>query len=219
MAKPAQKDIVKALMARHDRTYCKELGIPLEKNTPSPLFQWLVASLLFSARIGAGQAVKGAKALFGAGWRTPEKMHAATWRERVTVLNEHGYARYDESTSRMLEDASGLLIERYGGDLRRLREEARGDVKKAQKLLTAFKGIGPTGAAIFLREAQGAWDEFHPFADKKALKAGKQLGLGSDAQALSRHVSRNEFPALLTALVRADLAGDLGDLAKGEAEG
>lgn len=216
MTKPSSKTVVERLMARHGRTYCDELGIPIARNTPSPLFRWLVAALLFSARISAGQAVKAGRALSDAGWRTPRKMAAATWKERVDVLNAHGYARYDESTSRMLKDASDHLLDAYGGDLRRLRAAADGDVAAAEKRLTAFKGIGPTGAAIFLREAQAAWPEFAPYADGRALKAAGRLGLGDDAAALARLVPRAALPALLTALVRADLAGELDALASGE---
>lgn len=207
--------IVKTLMARHGRSYCDEIGIALA-DKPSPLFRWLVASLLFSARIGAPQAVEAAKALSKAGWRTADRMAAATWEERVRVLNGNGYARYDESTSRMLADTAGTLIEDYGGDLRRLRAAADGDVKRAERLLTAFKGIGPTGAAIFLREAQGLWTEFRPYVDPKALKAGKQLGLGDTPAALAGHIAKKDFPTFLTALVRADLAKETDAIGKGE---
>lgn len=213
MAHASKKDIVRNLLDRHGRTYCDELGIDIEKNTPSPLFRWLVASLLFSARIGSGQAVKVARALSEAGWTTPEKMAGATWKQRVDVLNKHGYARYDESTSRMLEDTSRHLTEKYDGDLRRLREEADGDEKRAVTLLTEFKGIGETGADIFLREAQAAWDEFYPFADERSLKAAGRIGLDNDAKSLSRLVPKKEFPRLVTGLLRADRADDLKAIA------
>jgi hypothetical protein len=57
-----QKEIVEAVLARHGRTYCAEIGIDIARNTPAPLFQLLVASLLFSARIPAEQAVEAARA-------------------------------------------------------------------------------------------------------------------------------------------------------------
>ena len=81
-----------------------------------------------SARIGAGQAVKAAHALTEAGWTTADNLAATSWRERVRVLNRHGYARYDERTTSMLGDACELLLlDRYRGDLRRLRTEAGQD--------------------------------------------------------------------------------------------
>lgn len=215
MAPLSKSEIVKALMKRYGQTYCEEIGIRLE-DKPSPLFRWLVGSLLFSAPIGAPQAVDAARALSKAGWRTADKMSRATWKQRVDVLNANGYARYDESTSRMLKDTSDMLIYLYGGDLRRLRKAADGDVKKAEKLLTEFKGIGPTGAAIFLREVQSVWGEFYPFADPKAESAGGMLGLGQNARTLSKHVARKDFPALLAGLVRADLDGSMETLKAGE---
>jgi hypothetical protein len=208
MAAPFSKAIVAALLERHGRTYGEELGIRVESNTPSVLFQWLVAAILFSARIGAGQAVKATKAIKEKGWTTPRKMAASTWRERTDTLNRAGYARYDESTSRMLGDTTALLMERYRGDLRRLRDEAGHDPAKERRLLKEFKGIGDVGVDIFFREAQSAWDELFPFADKKAMAAARRLGLGKDANALSSLVSRAEYPRLVGALVRTDLAKD-----------
>ena len=44
----------------------------MAKGTPSVLFRLLVASILFSARIGAGQAAKAAaRALTDEGWTRP----------------------------------------------------------------------------------------------------------------------------------------------------
>ena len=94
MAKPPADSIVEALLERHGQTYAQELGIDVAKGTPSALFRLLVASILFSARIGAGQAVKAARALTDEGWTTAEKLAATSWRERGRVLNRHGYARY-----------------------------------------------------------------------------------------------------------------------------
>ena len=48
MAKPSEMEISVALLERHGRTFAGELGIPIEKNTPSPLFMLLYATLLFS---------------------------------------------------------------------------------------------------------------------------------------------------------------------------
>lgn len=222
MSGPSRAEIVTALLDRHGRTYAGELGIPLRENTPSPLFRWLCAALLLSARIGAGQAMSAARALAEAGWTTPEKMAEATWRERTDVLNRASYARYDESTSRMLEDAARHLVERWGGDLRKLRAQADGDPDALRTLLKEFKGIGDVGADIFLREGQAAWEEFYPFADDKALNAARALGLGDSAEALARLVSRDAFPCLVAALVRADLADDAAavrDAAAGSSAG
>ena len=209
MARPSRKRIIDALLERHGKTYAAELGIDLGKGTPSVLFRWLCASILLSARISAGLAMHAARALADQGWTTAQKMAAATREQRTRTLNEAGYARYDESTSRMLGDTAELLVERYGGDLRRLREAAERDAGRERALLKQCKGLGDVGVSIFFREVQLAWDELYPFADKRALDAAQRLGLGSDAQALAKQVPKQEFPRLVAALVRAGLAKDL----------
>ena len=211
----ASKDrIVAALLERHGRTYADELGLDLARNTPSVLVRWMCASLLLSARISSDIAMHAARALAEQGWTTAERMAGSSWEERTRTLNESGYARYDERTSRMLGDTSSLLVEEYGGDLRKLREAAGRDPQQERTLLKRFKGLGDVGVDIFFREVQIAWDELHPFADQRALKAAGQLGLPRDAEGLAGQVSRAEFPRLVAALIRAGLAKDLDAVAE-----
>ena len=209
LGRPSRQRILDALLERHGQTYAAELGIDLGKGTPSVLFRWLCASILLSARISAGLAMQAARALADQGWTTAEKMAAASWEQRTRTLNEAGYARYDESTSRMLGDTAALLLERYRGDLRRLRREAGRDPARERELLKQCKGLGDVGVSIFSREVQLAWDELYPFADQRALDAAERLGLGKDAQALAKQVPRQEFPRLVAALIRAGLARDI----------
>ncbi len=176
------------------------------------LFRWLCASILLSARISADLAMQAARALADQGWTTAEKMAAATWEQRTRALNEAGYARYDESTSRMLGDTAEMLLERSRGDLRHLRQTAEGNPDRERTLLKQCKGLGDVGVSIFFREVQVAWDELYPFADKRAVDAAQRLGLASDPQALARQVPRHEFPRLVAALVRAGLAKDIVDV-------
>lgn len=191
---PSPKRIIDVLLKRHQRTYAAELGIDLAQGTPSVLFRWLCAAILLSARIGAKQAMQAARALADQGWTTAEKMAGSTWEERTRTLNRAGYARYDESTSRMLGDTAGMLLERYGGDLRKLREAAGREPARERELLKQCKGLGDVGVSIFCREVQQVWDELYPFADERALAAAGRLGLESDAQALAQRVSKQEFP-------------------------
>ena len=212
MAKPAKDRIVKALLERHGQTYAAELGIDLERNTPSVLYRWLCAATLLSARIGADIAMDAARALADQGWTTAQKMADATWEQRTRTLNQAGYARYDESTSRMLGDTAQMLLETYGGDLRKLRDAAERDPGRERALLKECKGIGDVGADIFCREAQVAWDELFPFADRRALEAAGRLGLGDDADRLAKRASRKDYPRLLAALVRTGLANDFDEV-------
>ncbi|NDW06992.1 hypothetical protein [Jiella pacifica] len=211
----AKAATVERLLQRTQKTFAEEMGLDLSKNTPMPLFLWLVAANLFSARISADQALRAAKALKDAGLTTADHMAEATWKERVVILNRNGYARFDEKTSRFLQDVADHCRDAYGGDLRKLREAAGRDPAEERRLLKAFKGIGDTGADIFFREVQVAWGELYPFADKRALQAAETLGLGNDAETLAGLVSKKDFPRLLTALLRADLDGTLEEVRGG----
>jgi endonuclease III len=212
MPQSHQDQIIGALLEEHGQTYAEQLGIDLESGTPSPLFRWLCAALLMSARISAATAVDAARALADQGWITAAKMADATWEERARTLNQAGYARYDESTSRMLGDTARMLQEKYQGDLRKLRDAAERDPERERTLLKECKGIGDVGVDIFMREAQITWPELYPFADQKALQAAAKLGLDEDPHALADRVPRKDFPRLLTALVRASLEGELEQL-------
>ncbi|UUU26380.1 endonuclease [Streptomyces sp. DSM 40750] len=197
--------VVRALLDRQQRTYTAQAGIRL-RNTPTPLYQTLVLAILLSARIRADIAVAAAKALFDAGMRNARSMAEASWQQRVDALGEGGYRRYDERTSTMLGKGAELLLERYDGDLRRLREEP--DPKKA---LLDIPGIGPTGADIFLRDVQGVWPEFAPYIDRKALDGARRLGLPASPEKLSGLVPDREMPRLADGLVHAALDKPLAD--------
>lgn len=200
--------LVSAVLDRHGRTFTQSLGIEVAENTPAPLFQTLCLSLLFSARIRASIAVDAMRALLDAGWTTADHMARANWQARVRVLNDAGYARFDEKTSTMLGEASNLLIERYGGDLRRLRRQADRQPAEERRLLKEFNGIGDVGVDIFFRDVQAAWTELRPFVDSKATEGARRIGLPTSASALSELVSERDFPRLVTALVRMELADD-----------
>lgn len=206
------KRVAAALLAKHGRTYCDELTINIARNTPSVLFRWLCATILFSARINARVAAAAAMALTRRGWTSAHKMAASTWEERTHVLNAAGYARYDESTSTKLGEAAAFLLDQYGGDLRRMREKAGRDAAEEHRLIQEFKGIGPVGADIFCREVQAAWQELYPFADTMALDTARRLKLGDTARDLAVLAGRDDFPRLAAALIRTHLAGDYDEV-------
>ena len=208
MANRNQKQIVQQLLDLYGQTFAGELGLNLEKPTGSDLFGLLVFSMLGAKRIRHDAAMRAAKALHEAGYTSAQKMADATWEQRVKVLNTHGYARYDESTSRFLGETSLMLLEKYDGDLNNLRQAASNDPARERKLLKEFTGIGEVGVDIFFREAQVAWEELYPFADPLALRAAATLGLGNSAQRLAKRVPRADFARLVAALVRAQLDGE-----------
>lgn len=66
-----------------------------------------------------------------AGYRTPAAMVEATGQDRVDALGRGHCKRYDESTARTLGDGAGQVIRQYGGDRRRLRDQANGGARRA----------------------------------------------------------------------------------------
>ncbi|MHB9756601.1 HhH-GDP family DNA glycosylase [Streptomyces sp. BYX5S] len=198
------KKLMRALLDREGTTYAAEAGIRL-KNTPQPLYRTLVLASLLSARIRASIAVTTSRALYDAGLRTPRAMADATWQQRVDALGEGGYRRYDERTATQLGDGARLLLDTWGGDLRRMRERADGDVGTLRSLLREAPGLGPTGADIFLREVQDVWPEYAPFLDTKTLQGAKRLGLPQNPATLTRLAGDTPRAELSAALVRAAL--------------
>ncbi|MDT8409681.1 MAG: hypothetical protein RQ741_08795 [Wenzhouxiangellaceae bacterium] len=211
-ARPEQEQLLKALLDRYGKTYAEELGIEVADNTPAPLFQALCLALLFSARISADLAMRAMRALLDEGWTTAANMASSSWEDRVETLNQAGYARFDEKTSTMLGEACELLLDRYQGDLRQLREQAGREPDEERTLLKQVKGIGDVGVDIFFREAQAAWDELIPFADSKALEGAAQLHLPEEPGQLYSLVGHRDFPRLVTALVRVQLEGDAEEI-------
>ncbi|GAA2147127.1 endonuclease [Nocardioides koreensis] len=192
------EDVVSALLERHGTTYAEEAGIRLA-DEPAPLWQLLVLSLLLSARIRSSVAVAAARELFDAGYGTPRGMRDASWQDRVDALGRGHYRRYDERTSTQLGGLAHVVLEVFGGDLRRLHEQTRdlgGDLQQ-------FKGIGPAGAAIFCREVQGVWTDLAPYVDRLAADGAERLGLPRSPDELAALVPARDLPRLVAGCVRA----------------
>lgn len=201
--------VVDELLRRHGRTYADEIGADLVAGGADAQFQLLVFALLASTRIRAEVAVDACRALFDAGWTTPAATASATWQDRTRVLNRSGYARYDESTSRRLENVSRHLLDAYDGDLGKLREAAHRVPTTEKAKLREFDGVGPVGADIFLREVQAVWDEVRPYVDDRARATARELDLPDEPAELANLVSKPDLTRLVAALVRARLAHDV----------
>jgi hypothetical protein len=198
--------LVKTLLRVYGRTYAEDAGIRLA-DRPDPLYQLLVLASLLGKRISADVAVASARVLFDAGYRNPQSMVDASWQDRVDALGRGHYKRYDESTSKLLAAAAEHCLQRWGGDLRRLRREASGDRGRLKELLTEFPGIGPTGSDIFTREVQAIWPEYQPSVDEKVSAGARAVHL--EPSSIGRLAESRDMPRLTSALVRAGLARHL----------
>lgn len=199
---------VSALIDRYGRTYAEQAGITLS-DKPSPLYRLLVLTVLLSKPITAGVACNAARELSDAGLRTPSRMRASTWRQRVDALGRGGYRRFDESTAALLGEGASLLHDRWDDDMRELHREG-GDADGIETLLREVPGIGPTGASIYLREVQGVWRDVAPYVDDKAVSGAEALGLPPRADELAALAPGGEtgMVRLVTACVRVGLEGD-----------
>jgi len=204
---PERNDLIIAeLLTRHGRLYAEDAGIRLA-DRPGPLYQLLVLATLMSAPIPAETAVAAASELFAAGYRSPKAMSEASWQDRVDALGRGHYRRYDERTATMLGDGADLLASKWHGDLRRLRDDAAGDVAGITSRLTEFPGVGPVGASIFLREAQEIWPGVAPYADAKVTSGARRVRLPADRETLTELITASGQPArLAAALVRVSLS-------------
>jgi len=154
-------------------SYSEELGLDL--NRPEDRFKWFLASILFAKRISAEIAKRTYRRFEEEGLTTPERILEAGWDRLVQVLDSGGYVRYDFSTASNLLKIMEDLIEKYG-DLEGLHEESS-DPEDLEKRLREFKGFGPVGVNIFLRELRGRWEKAKPKPSRMAVETAQRIGL------------------------------------------
>jgi endonuclease III len=155
------------------QNYSEELGLNLTK--PEDRFKWFLASILFAKRITADIAIETFRYFDQEELTTPDAILEAGWDRLVEVLDQGGYTRYDFSTATNLLGIAKTLKEKYG-DLERLHAESR-SAKDLESLLQEFKGVGPVGVNIFLRELRGIWDKAKPKSSPMAIATAQRIGL------------------------------------------
>lgn len=222
MSRRVDVEIVARLVERAGVTYAQDAGIAL-RNTPAPLYQLLVLATLIAKPIPATMAVAASRELRRIGLRTPQAMRAASWQERVDALGLAHYKRYDESTATRLDEAAGFVLDRYGGDLRRLASAARRRVPNAYVLLQEVPGVGPVAASVFLREVQAVWEWVRPFFDERVARGARALGIATGATALRTLAATvpaapgaDPVTRLASALVRVSLDSQLAEAVRGD---
>lgn len=206
-------DLATRLLRQAGTTFADEAGITL-RDKPKPLFQLLALAMLASKPIGAGVAVAAAGEVFRSGLRTPDAVLHADRKTMIDAFGRAGYARYDESSATRLTALAARVRERYDGDLRTLAAEAGGDARAAARALQEFDGIGPTGADIYLREAQDVWPWARPYFDDRAVEGAHRIGLPTDPGRLLE-LSENHPAQLAAALIRVALDDELRERVTG----
>jgi endonuclease III len=211
MDKPEQ--VVRRLLTVAGMTYAAEAGIRIN-DKPMPLFQLLVLCMLAGKPIDATTAMRAARELFKAGLRTPKAVLASDRGTMIRAFGRAHYVRYDESSATRLTDMAQRVRDEYFGDLRELAGSSQHDVAAAARKLKQFKGIGDTGAHVFLREVQDVWTWVRPQFDDRTTAAAKRLGLPADPAKLGALAPRANA-RLAAALVRVSLDDDARQLVAG----
>lgn len=183
------KATVRALLGRHPNGYVAEQAGFTVTNTAAGLFRLLCVSVLADDSAPSRAVTDGVNALFREHWDSAPEMAKTGERERAEVLARAGY-KDPQRGSRLLGEATGFVMDRYDGDLQRLRQTAGGDPRRLRDLLREIPGMGDAGCAVFLREVQMFWPEAAPFIDERAARAARQLGLPADAEELLTDVAR-----------------------------
>ncbi|GAA2712389.1 hypothetical protein ACFY2R_19965 [Micromonospora olivasterospora] len=201
-----KKRLVRRL-AGSGRGFAEQYGFPVTNN-PSRLFQLLVLSVLLARRGDFRRAVDAAAALRDAGWDSAARLARSLHADRVRVLREAGQRGDVDAFADTLGDLARTVVDRYRGDLRRLRGAGHYDAAGERALLSELPGVNAEAAELFLREAQALWREVAPVADRRALAAARRLGLGRTARDLAGLAGSGESERLawlVGALARVEL--------------
>lgn len=189
------------------RGFAEEYGFRVTNN-PASLFQLLYLSILLARPGDFRRAVDTARALRDQGWDSAGRMARSLDEARVRTLRDGGLRGDLDQLADVLGDLALTVVQRYRGDLRRLRAVAHRDPARERELLTDLPGVDAQVADLFLREVQALWGEVPPIADRRALAAARKLGLGRSATDLAGLAGSGESERLawlVGALARVDL--------------
>lgn len=153
--------------------FSNALGIHLGSGDSEEAFKWLLAAILFGARISEILAVRTFHALIQAGISTPQAIVDCGWDGLVAILDQGGYVRYDFKTATKLLEVAAHLIDHYAGDLSALHRAAEDPADLERRIQALGKGIGEVTANIFLREMRGIWSKADPSPSELVLAAAK----------------------------------------------
>lgn len=204
MTDPARKAIATAILDEYGMTFCEELKIHIEHNTPSPLFQLFTFSLL-AGTASYGSAIAATRLLIDNGWTTVKKTAGADRGVIAALLDRAEFQGSSGAAAESLVGSAETIWELYGGDMRTLREAGEHDPEPVRRLLLELQGMTDEAVEVFFREVQPVWGELYPYADGAALEAAARLELGRTAEELAALVEYDEFTRFVCGLVRVKL--------------
>ena len=209
---------IKMLMMQYQGSFAAELGIDLRSGRSDEVFKWLLASVLFGARISGTLVKKTFQEFLSRGILSPEAILNTGWDGLVEILDKGGYVRYDFKTATKLLEMCSALTKSYPAGLAGLHACAAGPDDLEQRLKSLAKGIGDVTVNIFLRELRGIWEKAAPLPSDLAVLAAKEWEIIPAAvrnrkqildllrQAWKEAGGKNsDFPDFETALVRAGI--------------
>jgi len=155
------------------QSYSSELNLDLTK--AEDRFKWFLASVFFAKPISAQTAKETYLYFEQEELTSPDAILAAGWDRLVEVLDSGGYTRYDFSTATNLLGIAKMVKEKYG-DLERLYAESSSPTD-LERRLQEFRGVGPVGVNIFLRDLRGIWEKAKPTPSPIAVSKARKIGL------------------------------------------
>jgi len=164
-----------SVVRRFGGRYSSELGIDVDAGD-AEVERWFLASTLFGTRISARIAERTFHVLARAGVDRIADARSHEWDELVALLDAGGYARYDFRTATRLQELSGVIADRYHGDIGEIGHRYS-DPKALVALLDELPGWGPVTVGLFLRELRGVWPGARLPLDPRAAEAAHHLGL------------------------------------------
>lgn len=196
--------VAQTLMARMRGRFSRELGLHLASRRRRDLFLWLLAAILYGARISGTIATRTHREFVRRGLDIPERLLETGWDGLVEALDAGGYTRYDFKTATKLLEVAGNLKRQYAGDLNALHQAAVEAKDLERRLMALGRGVGPVTVQIFLRELRGIWSKARPPVSPLTLLAARHLGLvpagnsqAGVATAIRKKTTFSDFEAAL----------------------